>query len=562
MTTPETQQTDAQKKSIFLSITYEGTILEFNKECEKITGYLRAEVLHKNIKELLIPHHYLPEWNQLLALEKQHKTNETYDILLQNKQKQPIPMSITILSLNKKNDSEESFLLIGNEKQTQNTPFNNIILNEEINEPPSQNNTTEPQTDQTPSNEKPTTTTHQQKNKDTKQTTNHLLSNLSPQLQKKNKKTIRIKKLTPKKQKQHHTPQQLQHITDNKPKKQTPIIKPLHDTGLLNIIQPEQPKKIQQPTSQPHQTKQILPETQHITQPQQPIFQIPSELLQHYECLHEKIHQLEQKEKQLEEKNHLLEQKLQEYTTASNQTIPKPHLQQAKDKTQKEKISKKKTISFLPNPFSMKKDKDELQQKIKQLDEKEKQLHEFESQLLHDRKQYNTQIAQMTSWKEKLLSLESEIEKRRMDLLEHETMLTQQMKTPLPQQSIKEKTLEKESQPPFESIQQSAAIIQRGIIKQINNSFSKLLGFKDDEILEKSLFDFVSPEGLSEIEKYYLKRLKGNKESQYQTIFSTKSEDTIKATVRLQSTEYNGDTAEIAIIAIDNTDAEKSEQKK
>lgn len=160
----------------------------------------------------------------------------------------------------------------------------------------------------------------------------------------------------------------------------------------------------------------------------------------------------------------------------------------------------------------------------------------------------------MTDWKEKLLCLESEIEKRRLDLLEHETLLTQQIFTPLPKEPTPDENSETKQQLTVDSIQQSAAVIQRGIIKQINSSFSKLLGYNDKEILEKSLFDFVAPEGLSDIEQYYLQRLKGNKQSTYQTIFSTKSEDSLQATVTLQSTKYNGDSAEIAIIDINKPD--------
>jgi PAS domain S-box-containing protein len=571
MTTTKNQETDATKKSIFLSITYDGTIKEFNKECEKLTGYLRSEVLDKNIKDFLIPQHNLSAWNKLIAVEKKQKTNETYDITLQNKQKKEIEMSLTILSLNKKNDLEESFLLIGNEKQPQQTPFNNIILNEEINEQLFENNSQQPQqTQQNSSYEDITAPSfNQQKNTDTKKTdTKPSIEKLS-YIPKKNKKRIRIKKLPSKKQKKENN--QLQHTIDSQPKKHAPYIQPMYDIGILNIIQPQQPQKTFQDITQPKNTQPTNSTTeQHtsntndestITTTDEPAIsatdetqihtnQPLTELVQHYQSIQEKINHLEQKEQQLEEKNQILEQKIQEYTTALNQKNKETSKQKIKEKTIQEKKPKNQLFSKLPNPLSIKKNKDELQQKIEQLDEKEKQLQEFESQLLHDRKQYNQQIAQMTDWKEKLLCLESEIEKRRLDLLEHETLLTQQISTPLPQQPTPDKNAETKQQLTIDTIQQSAAVIQRGIIKQINSSFSKLLGYNDKEILEKSLFDFVAPEGLTDIEQYYLQRLKGNKQSTYQTIFSTKSEDSLQATVTLQSTEFNGDSAEIAIIDI------------
>ena len=100
----------------------------------------------------------------------------------------------------------------------------------------------------------------------------------------------------------------------------------------------------------------------------------------------------------------------------------------------------------------------------------------------------------------------------------------------------------------LDKIPQSAVIIQRGVLKQINSSFAELIGFETDEIVNKSFFDFVAPEGLLEIEQYYLKRLKGIGNSTYKTVFSTKNKSKIAVEVSIQPTIYNGGKAEILIV--------------
>jgi len=95
---------------------------------------------------------------------------------------------------------------------------------------------------------------------------------------------------------------------------------------------------------------------------------------------------------------------------------------------------------------------------------------------------------------------------------------------------------------------QCAAIIQRGILKQINDSFAELIGFETDEIMNKSLFDFIAPEGLADLEKYYLNRLKGSDSYTYGTVFSTKDNGKILVEVSIKPTTYEGKKAEIAII--------------
>ena len=154
-----------------------------------------------------------------------------------------------------------------------------------------------------------------------------------------------------------------------------------------------------------------------------------------------------------------------------------------------------------------------------------------------------------------------EIEKRRRDIVELEDALRENL---VPSSisgsdfdvlsygtedaSSNENVVKEDYHEILDKIPQCAAIIQRSIVKQINNSFADLIGFETDEIVEKSLFDFIAPEGLVDIEKYYLGRLKGSGDSTYKTIFLTKDDVKIPVEVSVKSTTYNGEKAEIAVV--------------
>jgi len=95
---------------------------------------------------------------------------------------------------------------------------------------------------------------------------------------------------------------------------------------------------------------------------------------------------------------------------------------------------------------------------------------------------------------------------------------------------------------------ESAAVVQRGILKQVNQPFVKLLGYETDMLLETSLLNFIAPEGLSGIEGYYLNRLKGETISNYKTVFLTKDNNKLAVEISIRPTILNGKKAEIAVI--------------
>ncbi len=163
----------------------------------------------------------------------------------------------------------------------------------------------------------------------------------------------------------------------------------------------------------------------------------------------------------------------------------------------------------------------------------------------------------------KLRHLEEEIEKRRKNLAEQERIFKDQLISSVGIKSSynlssmsKDKVVSdvhmdkesKEDQKVLDGINDCAAIIQRGILKQVNNSFAELIGFDTEKLRNKSLFNFIAPEGLVDLEKYYLGRLKGSDKYTYETVFSTKDNSKIIVEVSIKPTTYNGKKAEIAII--------------
>lgn len=162
---------------------------------------------------------------------------------------------------------------------------------------------------------------------------------------------------------------------------------------------------------------------------------------------------------------------------------------------------------------------------------------------------------------EKLQKLENEIEGRRKDLVEQERTfnnmlisfnkkrvqpnlhLIHDIKIP----NAYDKKIKDDDRTFLNEIQECAAIIQRGLLKQINQSFADLLGYTKDDIENKSLFNLIVPESLNEIKDHYLKRLKGIDSSSYETIFLTKENDKVPVEVSFIPTTFNGEKAEILV---------------
>jgi len=162
----------------------------------------------------------------------------------------------------------------------------------------------------------------------------------------------------------------------------------------------------------------------------------------------------------------------------------------------------------------------------------------------------------------KLSKLEEEIEKRRRNLVEKEKSFREQLVSSTRRESYRslstgtsdktiysdEKNKEgKEYCKILDEISESAAIIQRGTLKQINSSFAELIGYKIEEIVERSLLDFVVPEGLTGIKKHHLDKLRGASRSSYETVFLTKENNKVTVEISTKLTSFNGKKAEFSL---------------
>jgi PAS domain S-box-containing protein len=222
-------------------------------------------------------------------------------------------------------------------------------------------------------------------------------------------------------------------------------------------------------------------------------------------------------------------------------------------KTRLTKISKKEKLSdkSLGLFSGAKERKEELEQRWHELDEREKSLNKRESKLLKDTDKLGDKKDNLRLWREKLETLEFEIEKRRKDVKKMEKLISE---GPPPAPIIEDSSIQPEEievedyQDVFDKIPESAVIVQRGILKQVNGSFAKLIGYNVDELIEKSLFDFIVADGFPGLEAYYLNRLKGGRVTSYETVFLTKDNNKVSVEVNTRPSIFNGEKADIAII--------------
>ncbi|MCK5636171.1 MAG: PAS domain S-box protein [Thermoplasmatales archaeon] len=209
-----------------------------------------------------------------------------------------------------------------------------------------------------------------------------------------------------------------------------------------------------------------------------------------------------------------------------------------------------KSIYSISDMVGGKKKREEFERIMKELEDKRILLDERETQLTNEKRSMNERRNEFCTWREKLEFLEDELKKRADELNSKQEELKQAILTgsnkPINEIVTTEDIID---YPDFlNHLSESAIVLQRGILRQVNDSFLNLLGYNSGELLDKSIFDFVDPEGFQGVESYYLKRIKGENISTYETIFLTK--DNYKITVELSNrpTTFNGDKAEIAVI--------------
>jgi PAS domain S-box-containing protein len=257
---------------------------------------------------------------------------------------------------------------------------------------------------------------------------------------------------------------------------------------------------------------------------------------------------------ELIEKNHNLEKELKKLKKSSYHKKDKEI-----DSDSTSEISTNRGVYSISRLFGGKKRKQEYDRVMIDLDERVKQLDEKESELIREKQSINDCVIEFKNWREKLESLENDIENRRNQLEKKEKAFVGEITGTIDDIEDQKTIIDlKQSNEKFDEISESAVVIQRGIIKKVNKSFSDLIGYNSKEMIDKSLFDFICSEGFFEIEKYYFNRLKGEDVTNYNTIFLTKDNNKVPVEVNPKQTIINGDIAEIAIVKkINNEKKEK-----
>ncbi len=503
---------------LILSLTPSQEIIQFNKESERFTGFQRDEVLHKKLTEILIPQESFLQWKDLLESIQQDMWIENFVLPIKTKANQVYMITWTGFLVKDEHGSVKDICIFGKPLKTEPMTPSEELCSEPV----------EPQTEPVLQEKPP---------------------EVHPDILVKTTTTIPQEILPPPKRDapmKHGTKKMMFAREKNSTEEQTyPVASEIPTIPIeqeKNVVSSETLEKQHDATSQKLDS----------------ILQSLSELSKKYETVLNRIAELEKKDEPWE-KNH-----------KNLQTAPQPRAQEvspsvinqptatpdAEEEDQQQPVETEHT--FFSDPFGFKRQRTELELKKQRVELRMKELESFETRLMKDKDVFHARVEEFSKWQEKLMALEAEIEKRRQELMQQENIVFEKN----PQSTVpKQKTFANPDcqkgtasevaycdDGTLEKIPQSAAIIQRGILKQINAPFLELLGYTMEEIIEKSYFDFIALEGLADVEKYYLDRLKGDSISVYRTVFSTKDNTKIPAEVSIKQTIYNGEKAEIAII--------------
>ena len=498
-----TQNSQNRDDFLVVSINKTGKIVQFNKKCEKVSGYSKEEALNKGLIDFLIPESYFEVWGRLFNLARQDKVINDLKLPWLTRKGQEIMISWSSFPIEEIGGETEDICLLGK-----------LII--------SDNDSKEP------------IIGHIKEGIDDKE---FLLNFIRAGLKKEEDIDDRIDVAEEK---------GISFALGNK----KIVIKEASSGGykdvIKNVIDKDTKNISLKEEKESTSTKPIETVKPVETLDEKKLDEIYNLTLKNYEDIHKALKELEKRNEKLEKEKKKLEQNLISFKTRISdiKNDNKPH------KTGE--FIRKKT-STLVNSLSGKKKREELDRMIHELDERKNFLDNLEAQLTREKGDINEQRNEFCKWREKLEFLEDEIEKRRVELVEQEKIFKDQfidssreevLYTASPKlvgemQDVKHEILDK--------IPRSAAIVKRGILKQVNHPFVKLLGYDPNMLLEKSLLDFIAPEGISGIEKYYLSRLKGGVISTYETVFLTKNNNKLAVKVSIKPTIFNGEKAEIAV---------------
>jgi PAS domain S-box-containing protein len=510
------QPTTSQDLIVGLSLSEE--VIQFNKESEEVTSYMREEVLHKKLDEILIPKDSIEEWKKFIESIRQTMWVDNVILPLKTKLNQPCMIRWTGFLVKDEQGSIKDICIFGKPLEKDGSK-----------KQPSLSLSHSDATDLKEQEIRFTEATPILSPQKTEQPLRHGRNKIKFAREKTVEKEPDNSRLPEERDSISFFKDKTPELKSDTPKLQEQIIKPLLTMG-----------KILEKTSQ---KLDLMNESL-------------KELTLKYETVTKRLGDLEKKSMQLEKRHKKSNTDQPLSNDKETQLEPTENDTNLRTISSEDKEPNDKRHTFFSDPFGFKRQSKELKTQKQQLETRTKELDALQAELLKEQNTFNTRVKEFSKWREKLELLESAIETRRQELMQQEDVLLGKISP-----GATEKIVSNEHQPAgnpesaildndetLDKIPQSAAIIQRGILKQINNPFLELLGYPPEEIVEKSFFDFIAVEGLADIEKYYLDRLKGDTVSMYKTIFATKDNHKISVEVDVKQTIYNGEKAEIAII--------------
>ena len=475
-----------QYNPLVLSIDQNGRIVFFNKECEKIVGYSKNEVLDKKIFDLLIPDHHRDQWEKIFNSVSQNQLTDNFELPWLTRDGNLIMANWTIAPVSDSDSKVGDFGLIGNVmslvdkdevSKFRELKYKDISKNENDSD------------------------YHKRKINNEK----YLLFSFN------NKQLVFRKKPSSSKAKNFTDLLKYKHFSKtHKPQHNIKKDTPNEEDNNSNAKKLGKIKRKKGKRKSDKSTKAM---------------------------------------EKLREENKKLKDEIKKLKTKKSNNIKKPiELFQ-------------NSVYFILDAIGGKKKKEEFDNMMKKLDEQKIVLNDLESQLNKDKLSINRSRNDFIKWREKLELLEKEIVKQEKDLALKKEKVRKNLLFFMDEDTKKEtnalnegsfisevdKDGELDHHKLLDEIPNSAAIIQRGILKHVNKSLVELLGYSSDTLLEKNLLDFVTPEGISGIENYYLKRLKGDEVNTFDTVIQTKDDNIIRVEVSTKPVMFNNEKADIAV---------------
>lgn len=566
-------------QDLILTLNLNEEVIQFNKGSERFTGYVRDEILHKNFNEFFVPGDSVEQWKGLLDSIRQAVWVDNVILPLKTRHNQAPLVSWTGFLVKDETGAGKNICIFGK-------PLKKEVPSSQPSEPPMVADALPIQPEKKPAVEERRSPVESPE--PVKETAPAVSSSPSAKQIDEELKTLPRQEVsdTPHKEPmvclpennsmvepvvqkpalEMQQPPAVQPLQESSDKKDTePVMKPRVKKILFASKKTTEQKRpnryLEEQVLTPLNTMSTLLET--TSQKLDMMNETLTELSQQYEQITNRVTELEKKDKRWQKKQKILQEPEVTPEKATLESVDQQKATIVPTMVPEGEQREDENFSFFSDPFGFKRQRRELLSTQEQLETRAKQLDAIQAQLKKERTIFNARVEEFSKWREKLMLLESAIEKRRQELIkQEESTLVQKINPPMTRVTSLSDKEPLGNREPFdaqqtdetlEKIPQSAAIIQRGILKQINTPFMDMLGYPRDELMEKSFFDFIALEGLADVEKYYLDRLKGDAVSIYTTVFSTKENIKVPVEVTINQTVYNGEKAEILIITCRDT---------